>query len=222
VIRLLLVDDHAVVREGLSLLLSAQSNFVVVGEAASAAEAVERALATRPDVIVMDIGLQEDDGIPVIEVLRARVPASRVLVLSMYVDAETVRQALLAGAAGYVVKGAGAYDLVTGIRAVAAGHSFLHSSIADVVIDDGLRWLRGSSPLSRRERQVLSLLAGGHSAQLIGRSLGISTHTVRRHLANMAEKLEIHGIRALSQYALQQGMARPAATTPSGRPPDKP
>jgi DNA-binding NarL/FixJ family response regulator len=222
VIRLLLVDDHAVVREGLRLLLSEQPDFAVVGEAASAAEAIEHALATRPDVIVMDIGLQADDGIPVIEVLRARVPASRVLVLSMYVDGETVRQALLAGAAGYVVKGAGAYELVAGIRAVAAGHSFLHSSIAEVVVDDGLRWLRGSSPLSRRERQVLSLLAGGHSAKLIGRSLGISTNTVRRHLANMAEKLEIHGVQALSQYAVQQGMARPAATPLSGRVPHKP
>lgn len=220
-IRLLLVDDHGIVREGLSLLLRREPDFTVVGEAASAAEAIEQVSRLRPDVAIMDIGLGDDDGVRAIEALRARLPTVRVLVLTMFVDAETVRQSLLAGAAGYVVKGAGAAELVAGIRAVAAGQRYLHSAIADVVVDDSLRWLRNGSPLSPREREVLSLLAGGGSTSFIGRALGISSHTVRRHMANAAEKVGIHGMRALGQYALDHGLARAAPARPSP-PGDKP
>ncbi|MEO8510491.1 MAG: response regulator transcription factor [Chloroflexota bacterium] len=208
-IRVLLVEDHPVVREGLRLLLEQQADLEVVGETGRASDAIALAAELAPDVVLMDIGLGSDDGVPVIESIRSRIPATRVLVLSMFVDGETVRQALLAGAAGYVVKGASADELVAAIRAVAAGGTFLHSAIAGVVLDDGLRWLHAGAPLSPREREVLSLLAGGRSASLIARGLGISTNTVRRHLANTAEKLGIHGSRALSQYARQHGLARP-------------
>jgi two-component system NarL family response regulator len=207
--RVLLVDDHAVVREGLALLIGRHADLEVIAETGDAQEAVAIAAAQRPDVVLMDIGLGDEDGVSVIEAIHARSPAARILVLSMFVDAETVRQALLAGAAGYVVKGAGADELVAAIRAVAAGRTFLHSSIAGIVLDDGLRWLRAGAPLSPREREVLSLLAAGRSARLIGHALGISTNTVRRHLANTADKLGVHGSRALSRYALDHGLARP-------------
>jgi DNA-binding NarL/FixJ family response regulator len=209
VIRILLVEDHPIVREGLRLLLEQQADLVIIGETGGALQAVALAVELAPDVVLMDIGLGSDDGVPVIESIRSRMPATRVLALSMFVDGETVRQALLAGAAGYVVKGASADELVAAIRAVAAGRTFLHSAIAGVVLDDGLRWLQAGAPLSPREREVLSLLAGGRSASLIARGLGISINTVRRHLANTAEKLGIHGSRALGQYARQHGLARP-------------
>jgi two-component system NarL family response regulator len=209
VTRVLLVDDHAVVREGLALLIGRHADLEVIAETGDAQEAVAIAAAQGPDVVLMDIGLGDEDGVSVIEAIHARSPAARILVLSMFVDAETVRQALLAGAAGYVVKGAGAAELVAAIRAVAAGRTFLHSSIAGIVLDDGLRWLRAGAPLSPREREVLSLLAAGRSARLIGHALGISTNTVRRHLANTADKLGVHGSRALSRYALDHGLARP-------------
>ena len=161
-IRILLVEDHPVVREGLRLLLERQSDLAVVGETGRAPEAIALAAELAPDVVLMDIGLGSDDGVPVIESIRSRVATTRILVLSMFVDGETVRQALLAGAGGYVVKGASADEVVAAIRAVAAGRSYLHSSIASVVLDDSLRWLRAGaplSPLSPREREVLSLLA---------------------------------------------------------------
>jgi DNA-binding NarL/FixJ family response regulator len=208
-IRLLIVDDHVVVRDGIRLLLEQQPDLEVVGEAGEPSEAIEHAVSLQPDVILMDIGLGAEDGVPLIAALGSRVPSARILVLSMFSDGETVRQALLAGAAGYVVKGAGAGELVAAIRAVAVGSTFLHSSIAGVVLDDGLRWLRDGATLTPREREVLSLLAAGRSAEVIGRGLGISTHTVRRHLANTALKLGLHGSRALVNYAEQHGFSRP-------------
>jgi DNA-binding NarL/FixJ family response regulator len=208
-IRVLIVDDHVVVREGLRLVLEQQPDLQVVGEAGIPPEAIEQAASLLPDVILMDIGLGAEDGVPAISALRSRVPSARVLVLSMFSDGETVRQALLAGAAGYIVKGAGARELVAAIRAVAGDSAFLHSTIAGVVLDDGLRWLRDGATLTPREREVLSLLADGRSAEIIGRGLGISTHTVRRHLANTAQKLGLHGRPALVHYAEQHGFSRP-------------
>jgi DNA-binding NarL/FixJ family response regulator len=214
-IRLLLVDDHAIVREGIILVLNRQPDLLVIGEAGTPHEALELAIDRRPDVIILDIGLGEQDGVPLVETLLARVPEARVLVLSMFDDAETVRQALLAGAAGYVVKGATSDELGAAVRAVAHGDSYVHSSIAAPVIEDGLRWLRSGSSLTRREREVLSLLASGKTATAIGRVLGISAHTVRRHLANTAAKLNLHGGGALVRYATKHGLARPGPGSPA-------
>jgi DNA-binding NarL/FixJ family response regulator len=213
-IRLLLVDDHTIVREGLLLVLQRQADLLIVGEAGTAREAVELATDRRPDVILLDIGLGDEDGVPLIEILRARVPKARVLVLSMFDDAETVRQALLAGAVGYVVKGATSEELGAAIRTAAHGSRYLHSSVAGPVIEDGLRWMRSGASLTPREREVLSLLASGKSASGIGRVLGISAHTVRRHLANTASKLHLHGGSALVRYAMKHGLARPGPRRP--------
>lgn len=206
--RILLVEDHVLVREGLRLLLGQEPDFEIVGEASTVNHAIDCAISARPDVILLDIALADDDGIPLIGVLRARVPDARVLVLSMFADAETVRQSLLAGAAGYLVKGATVDELTAAIHAVALGGTFLHSAIAGVVLDDGLRWLRNGTRLSPREREVISLLGDGRSAGWIAGALGISVHTVRRHVANASEKLDVHGARALRSYAIAHGFAR--------------
>ena len=219
-IRIVLVDDHAMVREGLRVLLGQQPDLEIVGEAGEAPTASDVVAASQPDVVLIDIGLGESDGVPLIGALSDRAPASRVLVLSMFTDAETVRQALLAGAAGYLVKGASVSELVEAIRAVAEGRTYLHSSIAGIVLDDGLRWLRAGVPLSPREREVLSLLAAGRPADRIAGVLGISTNTVRRHLANMTEKLGVHGHQALARYAVDHGYARPRPAHASSAPED--
>jgi DNA-binding NarL/FixJ family response regulator len=208
VTRILLVEDHELVREGLRLLLEQEPDFEIIGEASNVGQATDVALAQTPDVILLDIGLADEDGVPLIRVLAARAPASRILVLSMFADAETVRQALLAGAEGYLVKGASVRELTAAVRAVAAGGTFLHSAIAGVVLDDGLRWLRNGTPLSPREREVVSLLGDDRSPGWIAEALGISVHTVRRHVANAGEKLNVRGTGGLRSYAIGHGVAR--------------
>lgn len=209
-IRCLLVDDHAVVREGLRLVLGQQEDLVVVGEAAGTGEAIDLAEGLRPDVIVMDIALGSQDGVAGIEAILSRVPEARVLILTMFQDAETLRQCLLAGAAGYVVKGANSSDLIDAVRAVHRGERYIHSAVVGLVVDDSLRWLREGSGLSRREREVLSLLGGGRTHARIGETLGISVHTVRRHLTNAAAKVGVRGSDGLAGYARDHGFARVA------------
>jgi DNA-binding NarL/FixJ family response regulator len=130
-----------------------------------------------------------------------------VIVLTMHSDPETVRQALAAGAAGYMVKGALSRELSEAIRAVARGDRYLHSSVTNTVIEDSVRWFEAGT-MSAREREVLSLLASGHSPAQIGRTLDISVHTVRRHLANVSEKLGVKGMNALTRYAIRHGLDR--------------
>lgn len=207
-IKVVLVEDHHLVREGLRLVLGAAPGIEVVGEASNGEEAFELLARVRPDVMIVDLSLGDSDGIPVMRALAARRPGLRLVVLSMHRDAETVRQALLAGATAYVAKGAHSVELIDAIRAVMRGERYLHSSVTGAIVDDSLRWLRTGSPLSAREREILSLIASGHSAAAAGRVLGISPHTVRRHVANLSAKLHIHGISALSRYAAQHGLVR--------------
>jgi two-component system NarL family response regulator len=142
--------------------------------------------------------------------LRSRAPELRIVVLTMHSDPETVRQALAAGAAGYLVKGAQSRELVEAIRAVARGDRYLHSSVTGTVVDDSIRWFEAGT-MSAREREVLSMLASGHSPAQIARSLDISVHTVRRHLANVSAKLGVRGMNALTRYAIRNGLARDGA-----------
>lgn len=209
-IRILLVEDHAVVREGLRLVLGQQPDLAVIAEAAAPGEAVEMAEREHPDVVLMDIALGPEDGVGAIEILRARLPESRVLVLTMFHDPETIRQCLLAGATGFVVKGANSSDLIEAIRAVSRGEHYIHSSVVGLVVEDSLRRLRDGGPLSRREHEVVSLLGGGRTPARIGDMLGISVHTVRRHLASAAVKIGVQGSEGLARYARDHGFARPA------------
>jgi DNA-binding NarL/FixJ family response regulator len=207
IIRVALVDDHQLIREGLRLVLQGEDGFEIVGEAADHASAIDLVMTERPHVLVLDLTFPEGDAMPLLRALSARQPNLRIVVLTMHSDPETVRQALAAGAAGYMIKGAASRELVEAIRAVARGERYLHSSVTAAVVEDSIRWLEAGS-ISSREREVLSMLASGHSPAQIARSLDISVHTVRRHLANVSTKLGIRGMNALTRYAIRNGLAR--------------
>jgi len=197
-----IIEDHALVREGLRLILQDEPGIRIAGEAASVADAFALVERTEPDVALVDLTLGGADGIPLLRGLGVRYPGTRTVALTMHDDGETVRQAFLAGAAGYVVKGAASGELIAAIRAVARGERYVHSAVAGAVLDDSLRWLRHGHVLSPREREVLRLIAGGRTAIEASRLLGISAHTVRRHLSNLATKLGVRGRVALVRYAI--------------------
>jgi DNA-binding NarL/FixJ family response regulator len=207
-IRVALVDDHHLVLEGLRLVLEGEPDLEVVGDASTEAEAFDLVASTGPDVLLLDLTFPEGDGLPLLQALHARHPLLRIIVLTVLRGPETVRQAMLAGASGYVVKGARSRELFEAIRAVSRGERYLHSSVTAAIIDDSIHWLRMGGPVSAREREVLALLAAGHSATAIGQTLGISVHTVRRHVANLSAKLGLHGTTALTLYAIQNGFVR--------------
>ncbi len=206
-IRVALVEDHHLVREGLRLAITAADGFEIVGEAATRAGAWDLIAATRPDVLLLDLTLPEGDALPLLATLPALQPTLRIIILTMHSDAETVRQALAAGASGYLVKGAHLEELFEAIRTVARGERYLHSSVTPAVVDDSVRWFR-SRPLSPREREILGLLASGHPPSEIGQMLGISVHTARRHIANLSDKLDLRGINALTRYAIRHRLVR--------------
>jgi two-component system, NarL family, response regulator NreC len=206
-IRVGLIEDHHLVREGLRLVLTS-NGFDVVGECPSVAGAFDLVERLRPDVLLLDLSLVDGDGVSLLRELRTRAPRTRVIVVTMHRDAETVRQALLAGADGYVVKGAHTIDLVEAIQAVMRGERYLHSSVTSVVVDDSIRWLQSGGVLTLREREILGLLASELSPAKIGARLGISPHTVRRHIANLSDKLGTRGTTALVQYAIREGLVR--------------
>jgi DNA-binding NarL/FixJ family response regulator len=204
-IRVALVEDHHLVREGLRLALASADGFEIVGEAASRAGAVDLVKAAHPDVLLLDLTLPEGDALPLLETLPALQPGLRIIILTMHSDPETVRQALAAGASGYLVKGAHLEELFAAIRAVARGQRYLHSSVTEAVVEDSIRWFK-SGPLSGREREILRLVASGHAPSAIAPMLGISVHTVRRHIANISEKLGLRGNNALTRYAIRSGL----------------
>ena len=206
-IRVALVDDHHLIREGLRLVLQGEAGFEIVGEASDHASAIELAATERPDVLVLDLTFPEGDAMPLLRTLRATEPNLRIVVLTMHSDPETVRQALAAGAAGYMVKGAQSREIVEAIRAVARGERYLHSSVTNAVVEDSIRWFEAGT-MSVREREVLSLLASGQSPAQIAKGLDISVHTVRRHLANVSTKLGLRGMNALTRYAIRNGLVR--------------
>ena len=188
------------------MILDDGVGFTVVGEASNPAEAFALVERTAPDVALVDLSLGEADAIPLLRGLGVRYPGTRTLVLTMHDDGETVRQAFLAGASGYLVKGAARADLLAAVRAVARGERYVHSAVAGTMLDDSLRWLRKGEVLSPREREVLRLIAGGRTAVEASALLGISVHTVRRHVANLATKLGVRGRAALVRYALEHDL----------------
>jgi DNA-binding NarL/FixJ family response regulator len=207
-IRVGIVDDHALVREGLRLILEREPDIEVVGEAADATAAIAFAGDRKPHVMVVDLTLGGSDGIALLRDLTSRYPGIRLITVTMHEHEETVRQAFLAGAAGYVVKGAPSVDLIAAIRAVARNQHYVHPMVASVVVVDSLRWLRQADRLTPREIEVLRLLTAGRTAVETGRLLGISAHTVRRHIANVTGKAGVHGRVALTRYALEHHLVR--------------
>lgn len=202
-IRVGIVEDHALVREGLRLILDTQPDIEVIGEAADHGGALELVATKRPQVMLVDLTLDGADGLGLIHDMTTGSRGVRVIAVTMHQHEETVRQAFLAGAAGYVVKGAASADLLTAIRAVASNQHYVHPVVASVVVVDSLRWLRKDDRMSLREIQVLRLVSNGSTAAEAGRILGISAHTVRRHLSNMASKIGVRGRIALTKYAVE-------------------
>jgi len=208
--KVLLADDHTIMREGLLSLLREQPDIVVVGTAENGREAVEKARRSFPDVVVIDIAMPLLNGIEAARQLRRVLPQTKVIVLTMYADNDYVLRALQAGVQGYLLKKAAAAELLEAIRAVERGGFYLSSEISRVVIE---RYLssEGSSAeeavaLSDRERQILQLVAEGHTNRQIATALGISPKTVDTHRTRLMTKLDIHDTPGLVRYAIRKGV----------------
>ncbi|HEY5660042.1 MAG TPA: response regulator transcription factor [Gaiellaceae bacterium] len=203
-----LVDDHNVVRSGLRLLLDGQEDIDVVGEAGNAKDAVFRARALKPDVILLDIVMPGESGIEVLPKLLKESPATKVLVLSMQDDPSYVREAFAAGASGYVLKEAADEEVVSAVREVAAGGNYVHPALGArmVAAEAKDRADAEADPLSEREREVLRLLALGHTNQEIAQQLYISVRTAESHRAHIMQKLRLTTRAELVRYALTHGL----------------
>ncbi|MGE5620057.1 MAG: response regulator [Sphingomonadaceae bacterium] len=211
-IRLLLVDDHAVLRAGLRTLLNAEPDMEVVGEASDGKQAIDRIATLQPDVVLMDITMPEMNGLDATRRIRKLYPDVRVLVLTMHDSEEYLLQTLQAGGSGYVPKKAADTDLITAIRLVHAGENFLYQVAGGRLPQDPAEQTRPDqgteSPdrLTERERQVLKLMAEGYTNQEIAGRLVISVKTVETHRANIMEKLGVRTRAELVRYALSRGM----------------
>ena len=206
--RVLLVDDHAVVRAGLRRVLEAEPDIEVVGEAGTARDAVLEARATKPDVILLDVVMPGESGVDVLPRLLKEAPGTKVLVLSMQDDPRYVREAFAAGASGYVLKEAADSEVVGAAREVAAGGRYLHPALGARVItaEEEARAAMEADPLSDREREVLRLLALGHTNQEIAKMLFISVRTTETHRAHIMQKLRLKTRAELVRYALAHGL----------------
>jgi two-component system, NarL family, response regulator NreC len=206
--RVLIVDDHAVVRAGLKLLIDAEQDLESVGEAGSAREAIFQARALKPDMILMDVVMPEQSGLDVVPQLLQETPDAKVLVLSMQDDPRYVREAFAAGASGYVLKEAADTEVVAAIREVARGGRYVHPELGARLVAaeaDEARRVE-EDPLSDREREVLRLLALGHTNQEIAKQLYISVRTAETHRAHIMQKLRLSSRAELVRYALAQGL----------------
>ena len=205
--RILLVDDHAVVRQGFKMTLSAQADMEIVGEAANGREAVELAGQLRPDVVVMDVAMPELNGIEATRRVVAANPHAKVIALSMHKDSVYVREILRAGARGYLLKDSGAGDLVAAIRSVAGGESYLSPAVSNAVLDDYRKHVTNPIDLlSSREREVLQMLAEGKTNKEIAVVLNLSVYTVDAHRGRIMEKLNLHSINELVRFAVRNGL----------------
>lgn len=203
--RIVLVEDHQVVREGLRALLSAQADLEVVGEAADGEQALTVIRALQPEVVVLDASLPRVSGIDALTTLRAELPEVLFVMLSMHDDPLTVDRALRAGARAYVLKGAGIETVCAAIRAVRRGEVYLSPGVSEYVLQGYLRE-SDPDPLSPREREVLTLIAEGHTGREIAERLGLRPKTIENHRARLMEKLGLRSTAALVRYAVREGL----------------
>jgi two-component system, NarL family, response regulator NreC len=207
-IRIVIVDDHAVVRSGLKLLLDGQEDLEVVGEAGDARTAVFEVRAQKPDVVLMDVVMPSGSGIEATPAVLKEAPDAKVLILSMQDDPAYVREAFAAGASGYVLKEAADAELVAAVRKVAAGQRYVHPTLGArlVAAEADERARAEEDPLSEREHEILRLLALGHTNQEIASQLYLSVRTVETHRAHIMQKLRISTRAELVRYALERGV----------------
>jgi DNA-binding NarL/FixJ family response regulator len=212
-IRVLIADDHALVRAGIRLLLESLPGIKVVAEADEGRQALQLIATHHPDVVLMDIAMPELNGLEAAARITKEHPTVRIIILSMHANEEYVWQALRAGATGYLLKDAGTAELELAVKAVARGETYLTPVVSKHVIADYVRRTGGeSSPLdllTPRQREILQLIAEGHTTKEIARILGISVKTVETHRTQLMERLDIHDIAGLVRYAIQIGLIKP-------------
>jgi DNA-binding NarL/FixJ family response regulator len=214
-IRVLLADDHAIVRQGVKLILTAEPDIEVIGEAEDGLQAVDLARQLKPDVAVLDISMPGINGIEATRQIKASVPGAAILALTMHADDSYVFQLLKAGGSGYVLKNAAATDLVQAVRAARRGEAFLYPSVAKAVVADYLKRLEAGEGretydgLTQREKEILTLVAEGATNQEIAERLYISVKTVQTHRAHIMEKLNLHDRTMLVRYAIRKGLIEP-------------
>ncbi len=213
-IKVMIADDHALVREGIMAFLRMHDEIEIAGEASNGIEAIQKARELRPDIILMDISMPELGGIEATVEIKKTMPEIKILILTQYDDKAYVSRLLKAGVSGYILKHAVGTDLIAAIKAVAQGESYLHSSIASKVIDGYLGTSSGMTiedpyeKLTDREKQVLKLIAEGHSHKEIASMLNISVKTVIAHQTNISEKLDIRSRAGLIKFAIYKGIIK--------------
>ncbi|HZQ52774.1 MAG TPA: response regulator transcription factor [Bryobacteraceae bacterium] len=213
-IRILLADDHTILRHGLRLMLERQPDFTVVAEAENGREAVELTLRENPDVVILDIAMPLLNGIEAAKRITEEQPKSAVMILSMHSDEAYILKALRAGARGYLLKDSAEADLIHAIRAVSAGKAFFSPAVSKVLADDYLRQVQQQGAddpyelLTARERELLQLIVELKSTKDIAGLLNLSPHTVDTHRGNLMQKLNVHSIPELILYAMRKGIIR--------------
>jgi len=211
-IRVLLADDHTLVRQGLRALLEREADIKVIGEATNGREVIKKAEMLRPDVIVMDVSMPRLNGIEATQKITADLPDVRVVVLSMHAGEDYVKGMLRAGASGYVLKDAPANDLLSAIRAVAAGGYSIHPRVAGCVVTDFLKGKGVEEPigdLTPREREVVQLIVEGMTNREIASHLHLSVKTIEAHRTATMKKLGLHGVAELTRWAIRRGLVTP-------------
>lgn len=214
-IKVLIADDHEIVRSGVRMLIDVESDMSVVGEAADGNEAVTMAKQLRPDVVVMDISMPDLTGIEATKAMQASSPEVHVVGLTMHSDERYFFELLKAGASGYVVKGGAPHELIDAIRAAAQGKAYIHPSLAGKLISGYVQQSASSGgsaatgSLTEREQEILQLIAGGLTSRQIADKLIISINTVERHRSNIMTKLDLHNKAELVKYAFQKGLITP-------------
>ncbi len=207
-IRVLLVDDHALMRDGIRALLDLQDDIEIVGEACEGQEAIDKAQELKPDVLIMDISMPEMDGLEATRRIKKKNPSVKVLVLTQHDNREYILSTIKSGSDGYLPKRALGSELVVAIRAVHQGHSFLYPTAAGALLEDYRRQV-GKEPydrLTEREREVFRLIADGHTSREIANTLFITLKTVLNHRAKIMVKLDIHNRSELVKYAIRKGL----------------
>jgi len=211
-LRILMADDHVVMRTGLRVLLERQANLEVVGEAANGRETIELAASLKPDVVVMDVGMPSLNGIEATKAIVTQRPATAVIVLSMHADESYVMRALKAGARAYLLKDSAAADLISAIEAVSQGKSFFSPKVSRILAEDYIRVLKQKGAvdtydlLTSREQEILQLLAEGKANKEVASTLNISPYTVETHRAKLMEKLNLRNVPELILYAVRKGI----------------